>query len=440
MFLLCFYYVYVCLCVFIMCVYYVCLLCVFIMCVYYVCLLCVFIMCVYYVCLINYNYIFSLYLYYFFRSKIGVLNVQRRKTNLKLIFYIILYNIIYLYMSVYMSVYSLNDFKNIKNKGTNNCLSEIIKQLLLQISNSITNSIQPIANTMTPYNTNPQKNVENHYKVKSWSSSTAAATHNHNNVHTQNKKYLSTDKKNITSISTSSTSQMKNKPEETPLIKVRLLLNKLTDKNFDEFSDKIMRILNLYGLDNELAINIFHILANNQFYVQIYAKLYVILINKFEIMNTILTNNINSFFDKFKDIQYVGQTDYLLFCKMNEDMDSRKTLSLFLSQLNKNNVINTPTILHLIVGLLNTIAQSIDHEKYKNLMDELCEHVFILLNIEIIRHIKTQQINMTIQYKLKEYDIFEFIHFLSVSSIKEYEGLTSKSKFKFGDTYQIIKQ
>ena len=108
---------------------------------------------------------------------------------------------------------------------------------------------------------------------------------------------------------------------------LRTCLNKLTDKSYNELIEKIVEIFeelikNDTSDEDMLKVghSIFDIASNNRFFSKIYADLYALLIQKFEIMKIIFENSLNTFLELFKTSEYIEpEQDYDRFCKINKD-------------------------------------------------------------------------------------------------------------------------
>lgn len=234
---------------------------------------------------------------------------------------------------------------------------------------------------------------------------------------------------------------------QSPLTKIRLLLNKLTDKNYDEYSVRILRAISLYELTKEMCEEIFNISASNNFYVKIYAKLFAQMVEKNTLLKTILDEKVAHFMDNLNNAQYVDQSNYDAFCKMNDSIDKRKALSLFFIHCAQNNILDLQVMVDLLTKLLQKIAQGLYDEQSKMFMDEVCEHVATFCNGTVINAIRyyvntrvIYQIHVNIESNLvTSMDLLEFICYLSKCSIRTHKGLTSKAIFKFGDIATLIK-
>jgi len=213
---------------------------------------------------------------------------------------------------------------------------------------------------------------------------------------------------------------------------LRSAMNKLTDKNYIDYRNKIVDILdelvkNAISDKDMLRISsiIFEIASNNRFYSKIYADLYSDLIHKYSTIKTIFEESVLSFMSLFDSVEYVDSTvDYDRFCKNNKDNERRKSLSLFFLNLMKNGIISKIQIINLVKTLITQVQLFISEETKKHEVDELSENVCILFSVDLFMN-DTSTINgMT---------VYELITHLAKSKTKTYPGLTSKTIFKYMD-------
>ena len=227
------------------------------------------------------------------------------------------------------------------------------------------------------------------------------------------------------------------KPEQKDVVhekidELRSAMNKLTDKNYIDYRNKIVDILDelvkntIPDKDMLLICSIiFEIASNNRFYSKIYAELYSDLISKYRIIKTIFEESLHSFMSLFDSVEYVDSTiDYDRFCKNNKDNERRKSLSLFFLNLMKNGIISKPQIINLVKTLITQVQMFISSETTKNEVDELSENVCILFSVELFVNDKSTINGMT---------VYELITHLAKSKPKTYPGLSSKTIFKYMD-------
>ena len=176
---------------------------------------------------------------------------------------------------------------------------------------------------------------------------------------------------------------------------IRFHLNKITDKNYIDCHNKIVDLLNELIEHNikdddlmRICVQIFEIASNNRFYSKLYADLYSDLITRFDIMKTIFNNSFNSFMELFNHIEYVDPgVNYDAFCKNNKDNECRKSLSTFILNLMKNNVISREKVMNLLSQLLSQVQEFILLENKRNEVDELTENIALLFKSDLVAEI-----------------------------------------------------
>ena len=216
---------------------------------------------------------------------------------------------------------------------------------------------------------------------------------------------------------------------------IRVLLNKMTDKNYLDNRNKICDIIdklveeNITSLDmTRLSSTIFEIASNNRFYSKIYADLYSDLTTKYDMMKTTFEENLASFTDLFNKIEYVDpKVNYDKFCEINKTNEKRKSLAAFYLNLMFNKIISNTIIISITRNLLYQMYMFIQEEDRKNEVDELSETIGILYKKELYQ-------DEGHDYTLIEgYTIPEVIEKIAKSKVKDYKSLTNKSLFKFMD-------
>ena len=213
---------------------------------------------------------------------------------------------------------------------------------------------------------------------------------------------------------------------------IRTYLNKITDKNFDDFCPKIMELLEciISGTTEDIkqvSLAIFDIASTNRFYSKIYADLYTKIIKKYDVMKGSFEESLSNFSELFNVIEYVDpNVDYDRFCKINKDNEKRKALGAFFINLSINGMIPLATIQNITRTLLSQIYKYISEENKKNEVDELTENVALFYKKEFYDN--------NVKYELIEgYTITEIIERVAISKVKDYKSLTNKTIFKFMD-------
>ena len=217
---------------------------------------------------------------------------------------------------------------------------------------------------------------------------------------------------------------------------LRTCLNKLTDKSYDELIGRIMEIFEELIKNNtseedmlKVGNSIFDIASNNRFFSKMYADLYALLINKFEIMKVIFENSLDTFLELFKTIEYVeSEQDYDRFCKINKDNEKRKALSLFFVNLSTNKIISEEKIVTIACDLMKQVVSLIKENNKKNEVDEITENIAILYNKSIF-----DKCSSDVDQKIDDELFIDIIRRLSLCKVKTFPSLSNKSIFKYMD-------
>lgn len=223
---------------------------------------------------------------------------------------------------------------------------------------------------------------------------------------------------------------------ESQIDAIRALLNKLSDKNYLDMSNKIIDLIDKLVEDNitlenmeRLSSAIFEIASTNRFYSKLYADLYSELSSKYETMKSTFENKLTEFTSLFNTIEYIDpKVDYDKFCEINKTNEKRKSLATFYLNLMHNGIIPKKTIMLITRSLLAQVYAFISEVEKKNEVDELTETIAILYKKELYEEDDGDD------YQLIEgYTITEVVEKIANSKVKDYKSLTNKTLFKFMD-------
>jgi len=217
---------------------------------------------------------------------------------------------------------------------------------------------------------------------------------------------------------------------ETNINKIKTLLNKLTDKSFDEVLIQMDKIISEITDDKEKIGNlIFEIACTNRFYSQLYTNICSFLIKKYDFMKEIFYITYKNYIQMFDKVEYIDPSvNYDKFCENNKLNEKRKTMSLFIVNLVKENILKREDIQELFISFITKIIEWKKDSNKKNEITEITENISILNNL-----FSTEIKSISIQNKT----IYEWFHEFSKYDLKEYPGITSKTKFKFMDILNI---
>jgi hypothetical protein len=226
---------------------------------------------------------------------------------------------------------------------------------------------------------------------------------------------------------------------------IRICLNKISNKNYETHRDIIISSVEKfmeYTSDKEeesiclndnikkIAQFIFDIASSNKFYGDIYADLYKELVEKFEIFSTILNDFVSNYNNNIYTLQYVdSNVDYDAYCEYNKANETRRATASFLVLLMNRSVLQTSTLINLIVHFQSVFTKYISEENRTNEADEITEVLFILITL-----------GAEILCKLPEWEttIIPNIIITSKLKAKEQKSMSSRSVFKYMDLLKKI--
>ena len=224
--------------------------------------------------------------------------------------------------------------------------------------------------------------------------------------------------------------------EEEIILEIKKILNKMTQTTFE---DNCMALIELMDTNepilNEINMKkisniIFTTGINNSLMGDVFAELYKVLMNKYEIMIDVFDENLKSFMKVFDSIEYVSpDEDYDRFCEINKINDRRSKLSSFFVSLMKIEVIGPETIVDVVLNLQNMIINMYKNKENRNKIDEICENMFILITKG------KEQMTASDSFTLIEKNVIDF----SKINKKEYPGMSNKSIFKNMDILDDLK-
>lgn len=215
---------------------------------------------------------------------------------------------------------------------------------------------------------------------------------------------------------------------------IRINLNKITNKNYDILSVRILDEIDIIHENNvehfKTIKNLFiDTVCNVNIYSEIYVMLYRSIIEKYD--NTLF--NINDDYTILKDellnIKVIdSKMNYDDFCKNNKKNERKRNLSLFYINLMKQELFPKEDIINLILDNQTYNFNMINDINNNAIVDEICENLFIL-------------IKNAFDY-IKDDDKYSLIYnnVVSITKLKKSENnsLTTKSKFKHMDLIDLM--
>jgi len=326
--------------------------------------------------------------------------------------------------------YNINDYETIRSNGFTYQLPEaintIIQKLICDLGVISTSSF----NTSTTDFANPRFHPsDRHSKFKK-----------SRNERTSNRKGIDTTwEKQPEFIPT----KIEKKEGTEKLINdIRISLNKISTKNYDTHRDTIFQnIDNIIDDDfakddsqteeiDKIASAIFNIASTNKFYSLLYATLYKELTDKYPIFGDIIQTFISTtYISNVNLIEYVDETkDYEKHCLMNKENDKRKSMTVFIVNLMKKNLVSKDNVTEFILYLQNLILKYIDEPSKTYVVEEITENIFLFLTSCDNKLISTPTWN----------SIVENVKTCSQLKVKEHPSISSRAIFKYKDMVDLF--
>ena len=251
---------------------------------------------------------------------------------------------------------------------------------------------------------------------------------------------------------------------------VRVCLNKISNKNYQQQRDTIFELIenmvdggfeeprsciskprfpgenslrefsegndeNSASSLQHVAQSIFDIASSNKFYSELYAALYKDLIGKFSLFGVFIINLIGEYFESMNAIKNIDSNeDYNLYCENNKMNDKRKATSMFIVNLMKKGVLPKIDVLNLIVRMQEKVIAMVDIDDKTYEIDEITENLFILLTL------------VADDTDTVDGDFGDIFHRISENTenfskykTKEHKSISSRAIFKYMDMLDKIR-
>lgn len=224
---------------------------------------------------------------------------------------------------------------------------------------------------------------------------------------------------------------------ESHINNVRASLNRLTNDNYEENRDTILKEISDLIRDNasdesllKIGNSIFNTASSNQFYSALYARLFNDLLQHYSMFGTIFDASLSEFLGLFRSIEYCDpKKDYDKFCEMNKTNDRRKAMSLFIVNLMKQGIVAPDQVIDLVLDLQKMIRDYLKTPGKTNELDEISENLFII--------IKNSHQHLIL---LEEWvNVLNSVTYISLLKIKSYPSITNKTIFKHIDILELFK-
>ena len=221
--------------------------------------------------------------------------------------------------------------------------------------------------------------------------------------------------------------------------KIRVLLNKLTDKTYDSVMVLVQQKLNEVSAtasadDMSLVFNtMVNLMASNGFYFDVHARLMSALSNEFAGAKAAALEFVATLNDKLDTLRFVDPNeDYDLFCEINKENEKRRASVTFAAGLAKHSVIEYDAIKDLIFAIQKRIRCTMTTNDSMPVVDELTELLSAAVSCVI-----TCGDAKTFSFLT---DVRDDICIIASTKARTYPGLSHKSVFKHMDMRDLLEE
>lgn len=230
------------------------------------------------------------------------------------------------------------------------------------------------------------------------------------------------------------TAKVERTDNEVLIQKVKVSLNKMTDKNYNTMRDEVIENLDkLESTDLFESVNdiIFNIVSSNRFYSKVYANLYKELLESDttgKMFHQRLQNEIETYLKRYLEIKMVNANDdYEAFCEANKENERRKAMTEFFIHLMIMEIIDIKEIVNIHDKLCELTLEHKFSQEHKQTIIEISENIYIIIKTGGIVFKELGQLDTMI----------DKVRAISNLKVKQHPGLSNKSSFKFMDVTDI---
>lgn len=226
------------------------------------------------------------------------------------------------------------------------------------------------------------------------------------------------------------------------LDKIRLHLNKITDKTFIDIREKIIDLIRTipeeYKTDENIAKlsqSVYDISSTNKFYSKLFADLYAELLTEFPFLKSVFDKAFSLYEEQFNHIEYVdADTNYDQFCEMNKLNERRRANTQFYVNLGLNGFISPLSIARILKHLVQLILDMVKLPNKKNEVDEITENIALLYNTDLLDVAEDDSQYSDDELYINEMEIPEV---LTIFTNTKFPSLSNKSTFKYMDILKM---
>ena len=328
-----------------------------------------------------------------------------------------------------MMCYSLDDYEQILFSD----ISIKLEKSVLDTIDVLTNKIDEYVKTLPPIDDNLYYSNRRRYKKQQ----RQGLTKQNSNNSLQNMKEW--EKQELFKKTEFKRELGNNKKYE----EIKILLNKLSSQNYKAIKEKLLtqleEIIDNDNSDNEeeedglekIISNMINTIKQSMGLNEVYGQIFNDMVRKYPMFINYIDGIINDYNTSYENIVYVDSNeDYNEYCNVTKKNDERRSLTGFLCELNKYNLIKNTEIPTILCSLLSSVLDNVANHEKMSYIEEVSENIFIIMN----KMIGTLQ-------KMEEWkQIDDYIRQCAKLKAKDHKGISSRIVFKYMDIVDILEK
>ena len=219
----------------------------------------------------------------------------------------------------------------------------------------------------------------------------------------------------------------------------RGILNKLSSTNYDNLKESILNcidsILKLEEYEESIKYDKImdrfnDVIKNNRYFTDLYVKIFILLNER----HIYFENYHSSFLDMYNElldnIEYNDpDEDYDKYCVSNKINEQRKTILTFIIKCVPVEIYSFNELIQIMTELRNRLDLQKNEKEFVHINEEITENISVLM---------TEGKDL-IMKEVSKYELIDQMKAYSQMKSKEYEGFSSRMRFKYMDIIELYK-
>jgi len=228
---------------------------------------------------------------------------------------------------------------------------------------------------------------------------------------------------------------------EKKINEIRIALNKISEKNKIEQTEKIIDLINIVFESNDnvdenmekIVKFVFDTASSNAFFSEVYAELYRNIIVKFNQFQSKIDDIVINFKKSFNEINPIDPNDdYDAYCDFIKTNDKRKAMTTFMCNLTKYDILESNKLYLIITYIIDNIREHSTKDNDSSIVEELCDNLYILITTVYELYRNDTLFNDEVIEQLNEISLYR------KTDKNKYKSMTSRASFKVMDIIEFI--